>query len=135
MGDSLQEALFDTYVGAPMAITAENLAEVYKISREDADDYGFRSQTAWLTAHNEGRYAQELTPVVVKDRKGEITVSVDEHPQLSPLAPREKPRPLLPGGHGQAPGDLQEGRHGHRRQRLGHQRRRRGLGDDDGLPR
>jgi acetyl-CoA acyltransferase 2 len=89
MGDSLQEALFDTYVGAPMAITAENLAELYKITREDADDYGFRSQTAWLAAHNEGRYAQELTPVVVKDRKGEITVTVDEHPQLSPLAPEK----------------------------------------------
>ena len=89
MGDSLQEALFDTYVGAPMAITAENLAELYKISRDDADDYGFRSQTAWLTAHTEGRYAQEITPVVVKDRKGEITVTVDEHPQLSPLAPEK----------------------------------------------
>lgn len=87
MNDYLQEVLFDTFAGCQMAITAENLGEKYGISREMADEYGYRSQSAWLDAHNAGRYAAELTPVTIADRKGDIVVEVDEHPQLSPLRP------------------------------------------------
>ena len=47
MNDYLQEVLHDPMAGCQMAITAENLAEKYGISRADADEYGFRSQTAW----------------------------------------------------------------------------------------
>lgn len=87
MNDYLQEVLYDPQAGCAMAITAENLAEKYGISREEADDYGFRSQTAWQAAHEAGRYADEITPVTVKQRRKEVEVTVDEHPQLSPLAP------------------------------------------------
>ncbi len=87
MNDYLQEVLFDTVAGCAMAITAENLGEKYGISREQADDYGYRSQAAWLDAHNAGRYANEIVPVTIADRKGDIVVEVDEHPQLSPLRP------------------------------------------------
>jgi acetyl-CoA acyltransferase 2 len=87
MNDYLQEVLFDPQAGCPMAITAENLAEKYDISREDADDYGFRSQTAWQTAHEAGRYAEEIVPVTYSTRRGDVTVDTDEHPQLSPLRP------------------------------------------------
>jgi acetyl-CoA acyltransferase 2 len=87
MNDYLQEVLYDPQAGCPMAITAENLAEKYGISREDADEYGYRSQTAWLTAHEEGRYAAEMAPVTLKSRKGDVVIDVDEHPQLSPLRP------------------------------------------------
>ncbi len=87
MNDYLQEVLFDPQAGCAMAITAENLAEKFDISREDADDYGYRSQTAWAAAHEAGRYTEEITPVTLKTRKGEHVVEVDEHPQLSPLAP------------------------------------------------
>ena len=62
MNDYLQEVLFDPQAGCPMAITAENLAEKYGISREDADEYGFRSQTAWQAAHEAGRYNDEIAP-------------------------------------------------------------------------
>lgn len=48
MNDYLREVLFDPQAGCEMAITAENLAEKYGITREQADDYGFRSQTAWV---------------------------------------------------------------------------------------
>ena len=85
--DSLRECLYDTQAGCEMAITAENLAEKYGITREDADAYGYRSQTAWKTAHDEGRYNQEITPVTIKGRRGDTVVEIDEHPQLSPLAP------------------------------------------------
>ncbi|MEL6347438.1 MAG: acetyl-CoA C-acetyltransferase [Myxococcota bacterium] len=85
--DSLREALYDTQAGCEMAITAENLAEKYGISREDADEYGFRSQNAWLDASQNGRYDEEIAPITIKSRKGDKIVDVDEHPQLSPLRP------------------------------------------------
>jgi len=88
-GDYLRECLYDTQAGCEMGITAENLAEKYGISREEADDYGFRSQNAWAAAHADGRYADEITPVVIKGRRGDTVVEVDEHPQLSPLAPEK----------------------------------------------
>jgi len=85
MNDYLREVLMDPVAGCEMAITAENLGEKYGISREDADEYGFRSQTAWAAAHEAGRYDDEITPVVIPSRRGDVTVTVDEHPQLSPL--------------------------------------------------
>jgi acetyl-CoA acyltransferase 2 len=85
MNDYLREVLLDPVAGCEMAITAENLGEKYGISREDADEYGFRSQTAWAAAHEDGRYDDEITPVVIPSRRGDVTVNVDEHPQLSPL--------------------------------------------------
>lgn len=85
--DTLRECLYDTQAGCEMAITAENLGEKYGISREQADDYGFRSQTAWKAAHDAGKYDDEIAPVTLKSRRGDTVVSVDEHPQLSPLAP------------------------------------------------
>jgi acetyl-CoA acetyltransferase family protein len=87
MNDYLQEVLYDPYAGCAMAITAENLAEKYGITREEADAYGFRSQSGWLAAHTNGDYADEIVPVVKKSKKGDTVISVDEHPQLSPLRP------------------------------------------------
>jgi len=87
MNDYLQECLYDPQAGCAMALTAENLAEKYGISREMADEYGYRSQTAWLDAQNSGRYAQEMVPVTISSRRGDVVVDVDEHPQLSPLRP------------------------------------------------
>jgi acetyl-CoA acetyltransferase family protein len=89
MNDYLREVLLDPVAGCEMAITAENLGEKYGISREDADEYGYRSQTAWAAAHEAGHYDQEMAPVTITSRRGESVVSVDEHPQLSPLAPEK----------------------------------------------
>ena len=91
--DTLRECLYDTQAGCEMALTAENLGEKYGISREEADDYGFRSQSAWATANAEGRYANEITPVTIRGRRGDTVVDIDEHPQLSPLqSPRIRDR-------------------------------------------
>lgn len=68
--DSLWEALIDSYVGCGMAITAENLAEKYNISREEVDAYAVRSQQAARKAQQAGYLAEEIVPVIVKDRKG-----------------------------------------------------------------
>ena len=77
--DSLWEALVDSYVGCGMAITAENLAEKYNISREQVDAYALRSQMAARRAQQAGLLAEEIVPVTVKDRKGNpVEITQDE---------------------------------------------------------
>jgi acetyl-CoA acetyltransferase family protein len=68
--DSLWEALIDAYTGCGMAITAENLAEQYHITREEVDAYALRSQQSARHAQQTGWLAEEIVPVTVKDRKG-----------------------------------------------------------------
>lgn len=78
-GDSLWDALTDSYTGMPMAITAENLAEKYGISREDTDSYGLLSQQRWAAAHKEGRFTAELAAVEIASKKGTLRFEKDEH--------------------------------------------------------
>ena len=68
--DSLWSALTDSYTGCGMAITAENFAEQYQITREDVDAYALRSQQSARRAQQAGWLAEEIVPVTVKDRKG-----------------------------------------------------------------
>ncbi|MGW2277666.1 acetyl-CoA C-acetyltransferase [Streptomyces sp. NPDC001770] len=64
-----------------MIETAENLRRTYGISREDQDALALRSQRRAAQAAAEGRYDAETVPVTVRTRKGERTVSADEHPR------------------------------------------------------
>jgi acetyl-CoA acetyltransferase family protein len=77
--DSLWEALVDTYCGCPMAITAENCAAKYGISREAQDAYALRSQQLADAAWKAGRFADEVVPVEIKGRKGVQIVDCDDH--------------------------------------------------------
>jgi acetyl-CoA acetyltransferase family protein len=62
-----------------MGTTAENLAEIYKISREDQDKFAFWSQMKAAKAQAAGRFKEEITPVVIPQRKKEaITFDQDE---------------------------------------------------------
>ncbi|MCY1011142.1 acetyl-CoA C-acetyltransferase [Nannocystis pusilla] len=79
--DSLWTSLTDPYAGCSMAITAENLAEKYGISRAECDAYGLRSQQTWAAAQDAGRFAAELAPVEIKSKKGPVQFAVDEHPR------------------------------------------------------
>ena len=91
--DALRECLYDPYAGCEMGVTAENLGEKYGIKREDADEYGLRSQLAWKNAHDNGYYNNEIAPVTIKGRRGDTIVEVDEHPQLSPIGnPKNRAR-------------------------------------------
>jgi acetyl-CoA acyltransferase 2 len=82
MSDMMTEALTDSYVQIPMAITAENLAVQYKISKEDSDAFALRSQQLAAAAAKEGRFRDEIVPVEIKDRKGNVTkLDHDEHPR------------------------------------------------------
>src|SRR5690349_904848 len=68
--DSLWEALVDTYCGCPMAITAENCAAKYGISREEQDCYALRSQQLADAAWKAGRFVEEIVPVEIKSKRG-----------------------------------------------------------------
>jgi acetyl-CoA acyltransferase 2 len=77
--DALWEALTDTFAGCSMALTAENLAQRYGIGREEVDEYALRSQRLAHEAWESGRFADEITPVTLKTRKGEVLFERDEH--------------------------------------------------------
>lgn len=80
--DTLWEALTDSYNRMPMAITAENLAAKYDISREACDEFALKSQAGALEAQSSGYFAEEIEPITVAGRKGEsITVDRDEGPR------------------------------------------------------
>jgi 3-oxoadipyl-CoA thiolase len=66
----------------PLGITAENVARAHGISREDQDQFALQSQQRWAAANEAGRFADELVPVEVPQRKRDpIVVDVDEHPR------------------------------------------------------
>ena len=73
--------LRELYGTDSMAHTAENVAADYGVSRADQDAFAFRSQRRAAAAMADGRMADEIVPVAVPQRKGTITVSVDEHPR------------------------------------------------------
>ncbi|MCZ6697270.1 MAG: acetyl-CoA C-acetyltransferase [Acidobacteria bacterium] len=77
--DSLVASLLDTHCGFSMSQTAENLAQERQISREEADHYALRSQQAAEDAFRRGVFAEEIVPVTVRQRKGEVVVSEDNH--------------------------------------------------------
>ncbi len=87
--DGLWEAFNDYHMG----ITAENVAEKWSVSREEQDDFGFRSQTRAKEAIESGRFKDEIVPVVIPNKKGDIVFDTDEHPRYSP---REKMAELKP---------------------------------------
>ncbi|MBA4536808.1 acetyl-CoA C-acetyltransferase [Bacillus aquiflavi] len=85
MEDYLWAALYDSYGDCTMSITAENLAEKYHISREEIDQFAFRSQTRALAAMENGLFEKEIVPVIIKVKSEEKIVNRDEHPRLTSL--------------------------------------------------
>jgi acetyl-CoA acetyltransferase family protein len=79
MQDLLFGSLMDPYAGLYMAQTAENLARRLGIGRDEQDRYALRSHQLGAAAVREGRFAQEIEPVVVKGKKGDETVATDDH--------------------------------------------------------
>jgi acetyl-CoA acyltransferase 2 len=80
--DSLWSALTDSYGNTPMAITAENLAKKYGVTREECDEFALASQEHALEAQAAGYFAEEIVPVQVPGPKGTTsTVDKDEGPR------------------------------------------------------
>lgn len=80
-GDSLFEALTDSYTGTPMAITAENLSQQFGISREQCDQLALHSQQSYQKAFEAGFFKGEIAPVEIQGKKGTIIIDKDEHPR------------------------------------------------------
>lgn len=83
--DSMWDSLTNLGVGPAMGITAENVAERYGVSREDMDAYALQSQLRAAAAIKEGKFKDEIIPVTVKGRKGDVVVDTDEYPRETSL--------------------------------------------------
>ncbi|HWI16641.1 MAG TPA: hypothetical protein VNT81_02755, partial [Vicinamibacterales bacterium] len=79
MEDWLWEGLNDPYAGCSMAITAENCAVKYGITREESDAYALRSQQLAHKAWTSGAMKEEVVPVEIKGRKGVTLIEQDDH--------------------------------------------------------
>ena len=77
--DTLWSALLDTHCGCTMAVTAENCAAKYAVSRDEQDQYAIRSQQLADRAWKEGRFTDEVVPVELKSRKGVDLFTQDDH--------------------------------------------------------
>jgi acetyl-CoA acetyltransferase family protein len=77
--DTLWSALLDTHCGCTMAVTAENCAAKYAVSREEQDRYAIRSQQLAAAAWQAGRFEDEVVPVEIKSRKGTEVFAQDDH--------------------------------------------------------
>jgi len=81
MEDTLWSGLTDSYIGLPMGITAENLADKYSITRLDCDEFALASQQRWAQAQTNGDFTSEIVPVEVKVKRKMVSVDTDEHPR------------------------------------------------------
>jgi acetyl-CoA C-acetyltransferase len=75
----IKDGLWDAFHGYHMGQTAENIASRWQITREDQDRFALASQTRAEGAQKEGRFDDEIVPVVIKGRKGDVTVAKDEY--------------------------------------------------------
>jgi acetyl-CoA C-acetyltransferase len=74
----VRDGLTDVFNGYHMGITAENLAEQYQITRAEQDEFACASQNKAARARAEGRFADEIAPVTIKGRKGDVVHDRDE---------------------------------------------------------
>lgn len=81
MEDSLWNALTDTQAKMPMAMTAEKLAEQYRITQDEVDEFSVLSQRRFAEAQAAGRFQEEIAPVEIETRKGKVKFERDEHPR------------------------------------------------------
>jgi acetyl-CoA acyltransferase 2 len=79
--DSLWTALTDTQAQMPMALTAEKLAEQYRITQDEVDEFSVLSQRRTAEAQAAGRFREEIAPVEIETRKGKVLFEKDEHPR------------------------------------------------------
>lgn len=77
----IRDGLWDAFNGYHMGNTAENVARQYQITRQQQDELAAGSQNKAEAAQKAGRFKDEIAPVTVKNRKGDIVVDADEYPK------------------------------------------------------
>ncbi len=87
MGDAqmldtmMKDGLTDAFQGYAMGVTAENIAQRWQLTRDEQDQFALASQNKAEAAQKAGRFKDEIVPVTVKSRKGDVVVSDDEYPK------------------------------------------------------
>jgi acetyl-CoA C-acetyltransferase len=77
----IKDGLWDAFNGYHMGTTAENVARQYQITRQQQDEFAVASQNKAEAAMKGGKFKDEITPVTIKSRKGDIVVDTDEYPK------------------------------------------------------
>ncbi|MEI9983790.1 MAG: acetyl-CoA C-acetyltransferase [Aliidongia sp.] len=102
MGDAqmvdsmIRDGLWDAFNGYHMGTTAENVAERWQITREQQDAFALASQNKAEAAMKAGKFKDEIVPVKITTRKGDIIVDTDEHPKAgTTLESLQKLRPAF----------------------------------------
>jgi acetyl-CoA C-acetyltransferase len=89
------DGLYEIFYGYHMGMTAENIVEKYGISRQEQDELALLSHNRAFAAVNDGTFAGEIIPVVIKSRKGDIIVDKDERPMETSMEKLGKLRPAF----------------------------------------
>ena len=77
----LRDGLLDAFHGYHMGVTAENIAQRWQLSRDEQDAFAAASQNKAEAAQKAGRFADEIVPVTISGRKGDVVVDADEYPK------------------------------------------------------
>jgi len=89
------DGLYEIFYGYHMGLTAENIVEKYGITREEQDQLSLLSHNRAFAAVNDGTFAQEIVPVVIKSRRGDAIVDKDERPMETSMEKMAKLRPAF----------------------------------------
>ena len=89
------DGLYEIFYGYHMGMTAENIAQLYGIDRQEQDELGVLSHNRAMAAIKDGMFAEEIVPVTIKSRKGEIVFDTDERPMETSLEKMGKLRPAF----------------------------------------
>jgi acetyl-CoA C-acetyltransferase len=82
----IRDGLWDAFHGYHMGTTAENVAQKWQITREQQDQFAAASQNKAEAAMKEGKFRDEIAPVTIKTRKGDVVVDTDEFPKAGVTA-------------------------------------------------
>lgn len=80
--EMIQDGLWDAFNDYHMGVTAENVAEKWNITREEQDQFSLKSQEKAEEAIKSGQFKEEIVPVVIKTKKGEVIFDTDEFPRF-----------------------------------------------------
>ncbi len=89
------DGLYEIFYGYHMGITAENIADMYGVSREEQDQLGVLSHQRAFGAVKDGVFKEEIVPITIKSRKGDVVINTDERPMETSMEKMAKLRPAF----------------------------------------
>ncbi len=91
----IHDGLWDAFNDYHMGITADNVAQIYHISREEQDNFALQSQLKARAAINAGKFQEEITPIEIVNKKGVVVFKEDEYPRGTTLESLAKLKPAF----------------------------------------